>query len=82
MVTSLRLLSYYCTQHTSSEKYSKPMPTGRNAIPMMKKVGRTVPAVRIGCQAGNLCCLNALSEKNTCETKRKTELDERIYLNA
>jgi hypothetical protein len=57
------------------------MPTGRNAIPMMKKVGRTVPAVRIGCQAGNLCCLNALSEKNSYEMNnvcKDTEIDEGI----
>jgi len=31
------------------------------ATPIMKKVGKTVPAVRIGCQAGNRCCLKALS---------------------
>jgi len=45
------------------------MPTGRKAIPMMKKVGRTVPAVRMGCQAGNLCCLNALSVKKNDNLK-------------
>ena len=27
---------------------------------MTKKVGRTVPAVKIGCHAGSFCCLNAL----------------------
>ena len=32
-----------------------------NATPMTKNVGRTVPAVNIGCHAGSLCCLNALS---------------------
>lgn len=37
------------------------MPTGINATPITKNVGRTVPAVSIGCQAGNRCCLNALS---------------------
>lgn len=39
------------------------MPTGMNAMPITKNVGKTVPAVSIGCHAGNLCCLNALSEK-------------------
>lgn len=47
---------------TSSEKQSKPIPTGINAIPITKNVGKTVPAVNIGCQAGNLCCLKADSE--------------------
>jgi hypothetical protein len=30
------------------------IPTGMNAIPIMKNVGKTVPAVRIGCHEGNL----------------------------
>lgn len=34
------------------------------AIPITKKVGKTVPAVRIGCHAGSFCCLNALSATN------------------
>lgn len=38
------------------------MPTGIKAIPMTKNVGRTVPAVSIGCHAGKRCCLNADSE--------------------
>ena len=38
------------------------MPTGINAIPIMKNVGKTVPAVNTGCHAGNLCCLNAESK--------------------
>lgn len=29
---------------------------------MIKNVGSTVPAVSIGCHAGNRCCLNAESE--------------------
>lgn len=37
------------------------MPSGMNAIPIAKKAGRTVPAVRMGCQAGNFCCLNLVS---------------------
>lgn len=40
-----------------------PTPIGMKAIPITKKVGKTVPAVKIGCQAGNFCCLKALSEK-------------------
>lgn len=31
---------------------------------MTKKVGRTVPAVNTGCQAGSFCCLNAESTNN------------------
>jgi len=38
-------------------------PRGMNAMPMAKNAGRTVPAVRIGCQAGSLCCLSFVSEK-------------------
>jgi len=33
---------------------------GMNATPIMKKVGKTVPAVKIGCHAGKRCCLKAL----------------------
>ena len=33
------------------------------ATPMQKKAGKTVPAVRTGCHAGNLCCLNGVSTK-------------------
>ena len=40
------------------------MPIGINATPITKKVGRTVPAVNMGCHAGSRCCLNALSEKS------------------
>ena len=39
------------------------MPIGIKATPMMKNVGKTVPAVKMGCHAGNLCCLKALSKK-------------------
>lgn len=38
------------------------MPTGMNAMPMMKNDGNTVPAVSIGCHAGSRCCLNAEPE--------------------
>lgn len=48
---------------TSSEKYSRATPTGINNIPIIKKVGRTVPAVKTGCQAGKRCCLKAESMK-------------------
>ena len=34
---------------------------GIKATPITKKVGSTVPAVKIGCQAGKACCLNLLS---------------------
>ena len=37
-----------------------PMPMGMKMRPMMKKVGSTVPAVRMGCQAGSRCCLKAV----------------------
>lgn len=33
-------------------------------MPITKKAGKTVPAVKIGCHAGNRCCLKALSTRN------------------
>ena len=33
------------------------------AIPITKNAGKTVPAVSIGCQAGNFCWLKSLSGK-------------------
>lgn len=37
-------------------------PIGANKMPMMKRVGRTVLGVRIGCHAFRRCCLKAVSE--------------------
>lgn len=37
---------------------NKTAPTGMKIIPMTKNVGKTVPAVKIGCQAFNFCCFN------------------------
>lgn len=57
---------------TPSEKYRIPTPIGMNAIPITKKVGNTVPAVKIGCHAGNFCCLKALSvNTNLCEQRNE-----------
>lgn len=57
---------------TPLEKYKIPTPMGINEIPITKKVGKTVPAVKIGCHAGNFCCLNALS---------KNKKDYNLFLN-
>ena len=38
-------------------------PMGAKTSPTMKRVGRTVLGVRIGCQALSRCCLNAVSGK-------------------
>lgn len=43
------------------EDTNKPIPIGIKANPIIKNVGNTVPAVRIGCHAGSFCCLKALS---------------------
>ena len=48
---------------TLAEKYIMPIPIGINATPITKKVGKTVPAVNIGCHAGNRCCLIAVSKE-------------------
>jgi hypothetical protein len=45
-----------------SEKNNNAAPTGMKATPITKKVGKTVPAVKTGCQLGSLCCLKLLSE--------------------
>jgi len=37
------------------------MPIGTNATATAKNMGITLRAVRIGCHAGNRCCLNAVS---------------------
>lgn len=61
-MSSVKYGKKYVILLTASEKYSRAIPTGMKAIPIMKKVGKTVPAVRTGCQAGSFCCLNAESE--------------------
>lgn len=38
----------------------RPIPIGMKMSPMTKKAGSTVPAVKMGCQAGKRCCLNAV----------------------
>lgn len=38
-------------------------PIGIKIRPMMRKTGRAVLAVMIGCHAGRRCCLNAVSEE-------------------
>lgn len=60
---------------TLFEVTSKATPSGMKAMPMAKKAGRTVLAVRIGCQAGNFCCLNLVSEKN----KKKVGNTDYLY---
>lgn len=39
-------------------------PMGIKDIPITANTGKTVCAVRIGCQAGNFCCLNLESVIN------------------
>lgn len=40
---------------------------------MMRKTGRAVFAVMIGCHAGRRCCLNAVSETKYVEDERFSE---------
>ena len=47
------------------------------AIPITKNAGKTVPAVSIGCQAGNFCWLKSLSGK----WKKKMSNVFYIYVN-
>ena len=47
-----------------------PIPSGMKQTPKANRSGRTVLAVRIGCQAGNFCCLNLVS-KNEEEQKHQ-----------
>lgn len=48
------------TSATPSDVTNSRMPIGMKARPIKKNVGRTVPAVRIGCHALRRCCRNAL----------------------
>ena len=48
---------------TLLEVMSRATPSGMNAMPIAKKAGSTVPAVIMGCHAGNFCCLNFVSEE-------------------
>ena len=43
---------------TLLEVMSRATPSGINAIPTAKNTGSTVPAVIIGCHAGNFCCFS------------------------
>ena len=43
---------------------TRTIPIGINVKPIIKKTGRAVLAVIIGCQAGKRCCLNAVSKLN------------------
>jgi len=42
------------------------IPIGMNVKPIIKKTGRAVLAVVIGCHAGKRCCLKAVSAYNNC----------------
>jgi hypothetical protein len=46
-------------------------PMGAKMIPMMRRVGRTVLGVRIGCQALSRCCLKAVSKWGVQEEKEE-----------
>jgi len=48
--------------HTLFAVIRKAIPMGIKPTPMAKSSGNTVPAVNIGCQAGNFCCLNFVSK--------------------
>jgi hypothetical protein len=43
-------------------------PIGTKTSPTMKKTGRAVEAVRMGCHAFSRCCLNAVSKKRKITT--------------
>jgi hypothetical protein len=51
-------------------------PIGANMIPMMRRVGRTVFGVRIGCHAFSRCCLKAVSMLNGQEVGGRSELSK------
>jgi hypothetical protein len=49
---------------------------GAKMMPMMRRVGRTVFGVRIGCQAFSRCCLNAVS----MQTEHGASSEDREYV--
>jgi len=46
---------------TLFEVIRRATPSGINTTPIAINAGKTVPAVMIGCHAGNFCCLNFVS---------------------
>lgn len=46
---------------TWDEPHINSPPIGANKRPIMKRVGKTVLGVRMGCHAFSRCCLNAVS---------------------
>lgn len=48
---------------TVLEKWRRTPPRTTNTTPIAKKRGKTVLAVRIGCQAGKRCCFRAVSRQ-------------------
>lgn len=66
VITSIFLLSIiHYVILTLSDTYNRVAPSGINAMPIAKNAGNTVFAVRIGCHAGSLCCLNFVSVKKS-----------------
>lgn len=55
---------------TSEEPQMRRPPKGAKRMPRMKKVGRTVLGVSMGCQAFKRCCLNAVSAGHEKKTSR------------
>jgi hypothetical protein len=49
--------------HTLFDVTTSTIPIGINVKPIMRKTGRAVLAVIIGCHAGKRCCLKAVSTK-------------------
>jgi len=49
--------------YTRSDVITSTIPIGINSKPIIKKTGKAVSAVIMGCHAGKRCCLNAVSLK-------------------
>ncbi len=55
---------------TRSDVTTSTIPIGMNIKPIIKKTGRAVFAVMIGCHAGKRCCLKAVSRINNNRRKK------------
>ena len=58
---------------TNPLPHTRRPPMGAKTRPMMRRVGRTVFGVKIGCQAFRRCCLKAVSMLRTIYGKRRKD---------
>jgi len=61
-----------CKTQTLLDVMRRATPRGMNATPTANSTGSTVPAVMMGCHAGNFCCLNFVSAHHVTTRKHSS----------